>query len=290
MSLLYAGNLNPDDMKKFSQYAFYGDIYKCGDCGFVIEEMSHDTPEIIEYLSKEEYGEEIIDQLNLQEKADAYAPLVAIIEKHRAIGGANILDAGANTGVFLNLVRGLGANPFGLEPSLEATKVAKSRFDLDVQNDVIAGLDLPDESLDIITMWDVVEHLYDPLADLAALLPKLKRGGYIFVCTHNIENIFCRVLGKRNPLLLYAHFYHFSPETLSKALEKAGFEALGTRYFHKSWSLRYLLALFDEFWPNSIAAKCAGGAQKVISPFERVGNLRIRFPLNLFFVAIARRP
>ena len=277
-------------MKKFSQYANYGDIYRCDDCGFVIEEKSHATLEIIEYLNNEKYGDEIIGQLNLQEKADAYAPLVAIIERHRAISGSNLLDVGANTGIFLNLARGLGATPFGLEPSLEATIIAKSHFGLDVQNAVVSNVDLPDDSLDIITLWDVVEHLYDPLTDLAALLPKLKRGGYIFVSTHDIDNIFCRVLGKRNPLLMYQHFYHFSPITLGTALESTGFEPVGSKYFRKSWSLQYLLALFDEFWPNSIAAKCAGAAATAISPFGRVGACRVLFPLNLFFVAIARRP
>ena len=290
MSLLFPGNIASADLVKFSQYAVYGDIYRCGACGFVVEEKSHETDAIIELLSAENYGGDRIDQLSLEEKSAAYAPLVNIVERHRAVSGANLLDAGANTGIFLNLARGLGAVPFGLEPSLEAIKTAKSRFGLEIQNGVIAELDQPDETFDIITLWDVVEHLYDPVTDLAALLPKLKRGGYIFVSTHDIENVFCRVLGRRNPLLMYAHFHHFSPRTLAKTLEIAGFETIGVSYFHKSWSLRYLLALFDEFWPNSIAAKCAGGVGTAISPFGAVEKLRIRFPLNLFFVAIARRP
>jgi 2-polyprenyl-3-methyl-5-hydroxy-6-metoxy-1,4-benzoquinol methylase len=290
LSLLFAGNIGSGNLVRFSQYAVYGDIYRCGGCGFVVEAKSHETEAIIEMLNAENYGGDKIDQLSLEEKSSAYAPLVNIIQRHRAISGAQLFDAGANTGIFLNLARSLGAVPFGLEPSLDAIAVAKSRFGLDVQNGVIAEMEQPDGAFDIVTLWDVIEHLYDPVADLAALRPKLKPGGYIFVSTHDIENLFCRVLGKRNPLLMYADFYHFSPRTLARALEAAGYETVGFSYFHKSWSVRYLLALFDEFWPGSIAAKCAHGAAAAISPFGPLGRLRIRFPLNLFFVAVARRP
>ena len=290
LSLLFRGNIESTKLVRFSQYAVYGDIYRCNVCGFVVEEKSHETDAIIESLTSENYGDDKIDQLSLEEKSKAYAPLARIIERHRAISGAQLLDVGANTGIFLNLARTLGAIPFGLEPSLDATKVARSQFDLEIQNGVIAEIDQPDAAFDIVTLWDVVEHLYDPVGDLTALRSKLKPGGHIFISTHDIENVFCRILGKRNPLLMYAHFYHFSPHTLSRALEIAGFETVGFSYFHKSWSIRYLLALFDEFWPGSCVARCARGMTVTISPFEPLSKLRIRFPLNLFFVAIARRP
>lgn len=289
MKLLFNGTLESMNMSRFSQYALYGNIYKCQGCGFVIEEKSHKTEEIIEYLKTEEYGDEIIGQLNLQEKADAYAPLVKVIEKHRPMAGAKLLDVGANTGVFLDLVRRLGADPYGLEPSTEATAIANARFDLNIQNEVISGIDAPDEYFDIITMWDVVEHLYDPLSDLATLLPKLKPGGCIFIATHDINNNFCKLLGKRNPLLMYQHFHHFSPSTLNAALELAGYEPAGMDHYYKSWSFKYLLALFDKLWPNSIAAKLAGVAASATSSFESVGACRVRFPMNLFFVGIGRR-
>ena len=290
LSLLFRGNIESTDFVRFSQYAVYGDIYRCNACGFVVEQKSHKTDAIIELLSSENYGGDRIDRLSLEEKSNAYSPLMKIVERHHAISGAHLLDVGANTGIFLNLARNLGAVPFGLEPSLDATKVARSRFGLEVQNSVIAEIDQPDAAFDIVSLWDVVEHLYDPVADLATLRHKLKPGGHIFVSTHDIENIFCRVLGRRNPLLMYAHFYHFSPRTLARALEIAGFETIGFRYFHKSWSVRYLLALFDEFWPGSFIGGCTRGMAATISPFGPLSRMRVRFPLDLFFVTVARRP
>jgi 2-polyprenyl-3-methyl-5-hydroxy-6-metoxy-1,4-benzoquinol methylase len=277
------------DTVKFSQYSLYGSIYKCQNCNFVIEERGHDVLEIAELLRDEEYGDELIGQLNLQEKSDSYAPLINIIENRCGISGSNLLDVGANTGVFLNLARDLGAKPFGLEPSLEATEIAKSQFDLNIQNGVISDIDIADESIDVITMWDVVEHLYDPVSDLAALLPKLKHGGHIFIGTHDIDNILCRLWGKRNPLLMYQHFYHFSPITLNKALLVAGYEVAGSQVYHKSWSISYLLALFEKLWPDSSAAKFAGATAAFISPVTSIGGRRIRFPIDLFFVGIGRR-
>lgn len=290
LRLLFNGNFDSQNITKFSQYAVFGDILKCENCGFITERQSHDIEKIIEYLSNEEYGDETIGQLNLSEKSRSYSPLVNIIERHFPISGSTLLDVGANTGVFMNLARSLGAFPQGLEPSIEATKTANSHFNLNIQNGVISDIEFSPNSFDIITMWDVVEHLYDPVIDLKTLQTKLRRGGYIFVSTHNIDHAFCKALGKHNPLLMYQHFHHFNPSTLQLALSKAGFEPLGVHYFYKSWSLKYLLALFDEFWPKSIVSSCAGIVTTAISPFEFVNKLRLIFPFNLFFTAIARRP
>lgn len=290
LQLLFNGNFDSQKITKFSQYAIYGDILKCKNCGFITEKQSHDIEKINEYLSKEEYGDETIGKLNLSEKSRSYSPLVNIIENHHPISGSTLLDVGANTGVFMNLARSLGGFPQGLEPSIEAANTANSHFNLNIQNGVISEIDFPSNSFDIITMWDVVEHLYDPIIDLKTLQPKLRSGGYIFVSTHNIDHAFCKILGKHNPLLMYQHFHHFNPSTLQAALSKAGFEPLGVRYFYKSWSMKYLLALFDEFWPNSIQSACARIATTAISPFEFLNKLRLIFPFNLFFTAIARRP
>ena len=138
-------------------------------------------------------------------------------------------------------------------------------------------------------MWDVVEHLYDPVSDLATLFPKLKPGGRIFIATHDMNSNFCKMLGKRNPLLMYQHFYHFSPSTLSVALRFAGYEPAGMDRYNKSWSLKYLLALCDKLWPNTVAAKMAGAAASLTSSFESVGACRMLFPIKLFFVGVGRR-
>jgi SAM-dependent methyltransferase len=88
---------------------------------------------------------------------------------------------------------------------------------------------LPDEEFDVITMWDVVEHLRDPLAVLRLLHGRLRRGGRLLMETGNYEN-WRRILeGERWSLYLLDHHFYFSPASLEIAVTRAGFSAFRTR-------------------------------------------------------------
>jgi 2-polyprenyl-3-methyl-5-hydroxy-6-metoxy-1,4-benzoquinol methylase len=250
----------------------------------------HDQNEILDYLRDEKYLNEEIGRLNIEEKYKSLTPLVKIIENNCQISGAEILDVGANTGVFLDLARRIGALPSGLEPSADAVKEAKNHFDLNIQNNPVAEMSSPNGKFDIITLWDVIEHLTEPKEDLKKLLSKLRPNGMMFISTHDINSLFCRVLGRKNPLLMYQHFFHFSPSTIKGMLEYAGFEFLDLTYFYKSWGLLYSLLLVEKLWPGSMAARLAKSVAKFVSRSNWLAAIRVRVPIKLFFVAVARRP
>jgi 2-polyprenyl-3-methyl-5-hydroxy-6-metoxy-1,4-benzoquinol methylase len=289
-TLLYPGTMTDLALGRFSQYALYADINRCNSCGLVWQTARHDQSEIFDYLRNEEYLDEDIGRLNLEEKHKSLSPLIRIIQDNCQIPGASILDIGANTGVFLDLAQSMGAKPFGLEPSAEAVRVAKSQFDLNIENAPVSEMSHPDEKFDIITLWDVVEHLTEPKEDLKTIIQKLKPNGYIFISTHDINSVFCRSLSRKNPLLMYQHFFHFSPSTIEILLEEAGFEFQDLNYYYKSWSFLYALHLFDKLWPGSLAARLANTMAKVVSRSNWLAAIRISLPIRLFFVAVARRP
>jgi len=146
-----------------------------------------------------------------------------------------------------------------------------------VQNTAVADADLQDGSFDVITMWDVVEHLYDPKSDLDFLYSKLKPGGVLFITTHDVEELFARLTGRHYPMLMYQHFYHFSKRTLGMMLENAGYRVVGVQYHYKSWSLAYLHELLSKLWPENFAARSLG---LLLTPFARLPGRRvpIKFP------------
>ena len=73
--------------------------------------------------------------------------------------GKEVLDIGAGTGHFLNQITKAGLNGKGLEPDADARAFAKSNFNIDLQP--IQDLyQLKEDSVDVITMWHVLEHVY----------------------------------------------------------------------------------------------------------------------------------
>lgn len=288
--LLIPGNLGDRRPARFSQYAWFDDIYRCRGCGLVAQHRRHDIDEIINLLRSELYLDEAIGPLNIVEKDVQFATLIEVMREFGDLAGASVFDVGANTGVFLNCLRPLVGQVAGLEPSAEAASEARSRFGLDVRQGVIADIPLPSAAFDIITMWDVVEHLYDPKGDVARLCHSLRPGGRLFVSTHDIGSLLARISGRRYPMLMYQHFYHFTPATLGRLLTDAGLRVLGTRYFFKSWSCAYLFHLIEKKWPESPVAKRIEAALAPLVRIDGIGRRRLVMPMRDFFVMAAERP
>ncbi len=287
--LLYRGNIVDDMSPRFSQYAYYDDIYRCCSCGLVVQQCRHSREAIARFLKAEKYLDEAIGGLNLIEKYVQFEHLIRLIEKYRPIAGSKLLDVGANTGVFLSTVRSRAAAVRGIEPSEEAAQIARTKLGVDVQAGLIGEVELPDAAFDLITMFDVVEHLTDPADDLAHLFRKLAPGGAIFITTHDIETWFARLSGPRYPMLMYQHFFHFSPATLLRMLEQAGFRVLGYDRFLKSWSFEYLYHLIEKKWPGT---RLAWTLRMLLSPgmaVPAIRKARITSPQRDFFMIAAER-
>jgi 2-polyprenyl-3-methyl-5-hydroxy-6-metoxy-1,4-benzoquinol methylase len=286
---LYPGNIDHERVDRFSQYTYYSDLYQCNNCELIIQKLDHEIEGLIKKISEEEYFDEEIGKLNIEEKHIQFNQLIKIMEKYGSYQGKKVLDAGANTGVFLSLMKKHTHHIFGVEPSTEAVQTAKNIFNIEIQNSVIGQSKWENDFFDMITMWDVIEHLYDPKGDLSFLHSKLQKGGRIFISTHNIGDFLLPLLGPKYPLFMYQHFFHFSKKTLARLLKDCGFEVLETHSFCKSWSMGYLYELIDKQWPNHWLG---GFLKTVLSPLKKskfLSTLILKFPVPHFFVIVAEK-
>ncbi len=288
--LIYPGNIDGKVTDRFSQYAWYDDIYKCGACGFVFQDKKYAGADIGALIKAEKYLDEDIGVLNLEEKHHQFDQLIAIMQRFCDISDKNLMDAGANTGVFLHRVRPAVASVSGIEPSGEAAANARDEFGLDVQTALISEADVAPQSQDIVTMWDVIEHLYTPRDDLAALLQALRPGGMIFISTHDIESRFAKWCGRNYLMLMYQHFFHFSPRTLGRMMEDVGYDIVDVVYFRKSWSLAYIANLPEKKWPGSLFSRTVRALLSPLTNWEPTAKARITMPLREFFVIIGKKP
>ncbi len=99
----------------------------------------------------------------------------------------------------------------------------------------------PEQKFDAITSWDAIEHVLSPLDYLKTANRLLKPGGLLTLTTMNYDSLFARATGKKWPWLMPMHLYYFTPQTLKRMLELAGFQVVKRTTYSHVVSLGYLL-------------------------------------------------
>lgn len=151
----------------------------------------------------------------------AWDERVEMILKVKATGRA--LDLGCASGFFLENLRRRGWEVMGCELADWAAQRARELFGLTVMTGDILKLQLPKNAFDLVTLWDVVEHMPDPAAALLKAKDAAKPNGLIIVRVQNVGSLDARVLGLNwIDWCLPYHFYHFTPKTLVALAEKCG--------------------------------------------------------------------
>ena len=187
---------------------------------------------------------------------------------------ARLLDVGANFGHFLKAAEG-SYKAVGLELSPQAVAFSRANFNVDNRT---ASLYEPPEDLhgpfDIVTCWDVIEHVPDAVAAIRNLSQLVRPGGYLFISTPDAQSLVARITGRYwHYLDPVQHISLFGRNNLAKLLETHGLAVEGIRSFGHYYRVRYiaerLLQLHGESWLRPAAL----GARALLKPF----NKRIMF-------------
>ena len=113
----------------------------------------------------------------------------------------------------------------------------------------LTTVSLPEAHFDVLTLWDVIEHITDPHKALQQAHHLLKPGGLLVVHTIDIESAFARLMGARWPWLMEMHLYYFSRFSLSMMLEQCGFQVLDLRPQGRYLRLGYLMSRLTALIP-----------------------------------------
>ena len=166
----------------------------------------------------------------------------------RLTKGKDTLDIGAGTGHFLNEMTKAGFNAIGLEPDEDARNFAKSNFSVKIK-DLNELYDLEEDSLDIITMWHVLEHVYDLQKDVAQIIKSLKKDGTLIVAVPNRNSYDAKHYKSFWAAYdLPIHLYHFTPNDINNLFAQHGME------------VKEILPMkFDAFYVSMLSEKYKGG-------------------------------
>jgi SAM-dependent methyltransferase len=145
----------------------------------------------------------------------------AALAPHKQSGA--LLDLGCSSGAFLQSLYGKGWNLFGIEMSAESAKHAQAKSGANIFVGDILDAQFPPASFDVITCFDVFEHLYEPRRVMTKVAEWLKADGIFYVLVPNVDAAEARVFGSYwHGLELPRHLFHYSPASLKFMAESAG--------------------------------------------------------------------
>ena len=241
-TVLFDSNMRKSDFHQGieSVYMLPGDKYgrhvKCQNCQLV-----YVNPIIREDKLKEDYSQmNNIDAAIVRgSRLRAAKSQLRLINKY--INGTSFLDIGCGEGFFLSTAASAGYSTKGIEISQDAVAYAKREFGLDIEARAFEELQLPENYFDVVTLWQVLEHLPRPLDILNEAHRILKPGGLIAASTPNIEGMPSNILRRRWWNIRTIHINQFSTKTLTGILKNAGFRNISSASYTESISLLMLL-------------------------------------------------
>lgn len=232
-------------------------ILRCKNCGLIYIYPQPSENEIKEFYNSPNYYKSndfiytgyknyVEDKINIENTAKKRLRWIqSYIKKGK------ILDIGCGGGFFLNIAKNHGWSCYGVEISKHILQYASNELQL---KEIISSLkeaNFPEEFFDVITMWDVIEHLKYLKEELLEINRVLKKNGLLVIITPNAGSIIAKITGKKWVLFNRKdHLLFFTPHTLINILNKIGFKVVKYTPFYyggKYVSLDYIFSRLKEY-------------------------------------------
>lgn len=161
-----------------------------------------------------------------------------------------LLDIGCSLGYFVEAANSRGWKASGVEISEVAAGEARE-MQLDVRAGTLEGAAYADGAFDCVTMWDVLEHVPDPVAHMLEVRRVLSAGGLVVVGTPDLGHLQFRLKREQWRHLKPAeHIFYFTQSSIERLMTKTGFSLvrpplLGGRLFPGSLGAAVGRALSD---------------------------------------------
>lgn len=219
-------------------FGIFDDLYQCNRCNHLFV----GTPRIdvnLQYKDAEDPGNYFnLWQYRMLNLRKLFCKVIPFIK----VRNPKVLDVGAGGGIFLNLLKGLGIDSIGIEPSAQLARIGRNRFGVNLTEGTLKQVKLPHGSFDLVTLLEVIEHLENPRQEIELIKKYLKEKGMVLLVTPNIKSLSARVLGPRWWSFRQMHIQYFSLNSLDTMMNKAGFSLEWSGWFLKSFPISYYLS------------------------------------------------
>ena len=281
-----------------------GWVVRCRDCGFVFVAVVDDPCSIIDEQRAATVEERLRHSRDLGDLVGCWetSELAGKLAEESALRSnacdalsrigkyvappARLLDFGCGWGFFLGVAREQGWTIHGLEPLPGHALYTRGKVGAEVVTDILRDDTYPDDQFDLITAFQVFEHLPDPAGDLGRLCRALRPGGFLLVEVPNIDTWGVRLLGKRHRHFVPDHLNFFSAESLGRLFLSSGLEVIEAYYPTRQMSIGYLTTAWGgRLLPKRVVA----GLTSTLKPTS-FWHRTVRLNLGDIVAVIGRKP
>lgn len=222
----------------------FPEVCRCDNCGHQFINPEPNDQYLAQFYSnymsraktgfyRDRYSEAIPESFR-----DKYSPYLRQIESYVEMP-SRLLDIGSGLGMFLRLAKEYGYEVEGLEPNTESANRVNQEYGIKVNNMLLSRFDVSDiEAYQVVTMWDLLEHLRDPQKALEGVANIMSDNGVLVmeipvrdsVLHYTAKMLYKASFGRiSRPLYLVCgvhHLNYFSEQGIRRLLEDKGFRVL----------------------------------------------------------------
>lgn len=174
-------------------------------------------------------------------KRDYWQPIARYMNQWKK---GRALDIGCSNGFFLEVLKDNGyEHVHGVEPGEEPKAIARA----DIRDGIVTGFYgpglYPDDYFDLITCFQTLDHLSDPLGMLQQMYRNTQKGGHVYMIMHNTRALQAKLFGEKSPIIDVEHIYLFNKENLPELCKKAGFKVVSVFDVKNGYPLSYWIRM-----------------------------------------------
>jgi len=225
-------------------------LIRCNECGlkFIVSDN-------YEILSDDLYWDDINKKIyslqsvinEFKKKHDKFLKIIT----SKKLPNNNLLDVGSGCGIFVNNATIFGVESIGIEPSKIAVEMSCLNYNANVICGYLTSNSNIKKDFGIITAWDVIEHVEDPVEFVRICRDHLATGGMFLLETPdesslirkfiNIVDYIKRMFNVNSSSVIYypSHRYYFTHESIKLLLSNAGFVNINIFKEHSIYSKSY---------------------------------------------------
>jgi ubiquinone/menaquinone biosynthesis C-methylase UbiE len=210
-------------------------VVRCQACDFLYTRPLPTVEELQALYSSEFYGENKKASLLSWDSLRLLLHQSVLRHRRKALlnrAPGRVLDVGCGDGDFVAHLKPRGWEVHGVEFSDAGCRLARSKGVQTYQGE-LADAKFPDGHFDVVTIWHVMEHLPDPLAEVREVNRILRDDGLLVIEVPNIASPTFKICRERWWLLdIPRHLQHYTPASLEKLVQRAGFTPVYRQNFH----------------------------------------------------------
>ena len=225
-------------------------ICKCDLCGFVFTNPKPSENTIGDYYKSENYISHSGTKKGLINSIYHLVRNYQIGKKEALVSSLTaektILDIGCGTGEFISFCKNKNWSIHGTEPEMSARKINQVK---DVVFESLYSPGLNKKTFKVITLWHVLEHVYNLKDDLERIKKLLDPCGYLVIAVPNHDSFDAKIYAQNWAAYdVPIHLYHFRKKDIVKLFSKLGFTLKSVKPL-----------MFDSYYISLLSEKKKGG-------------------------------